>query len=119
MIQKKNEEYKDGYDMNTFTINGTRLAKVIGQYSHVFMTDRALVSKFAQSFNIPEANADGCICIFWPAHTQKHFTLFTRRMILESQFDFNRFAFHTGTALSYGCRTDRNNLRTIKRKSRD
>ena len=58
------------------------------------MTDRALVSKFAQSFNIPEANADGCICIFWPAHTQKHFTLFTRRMILESQFDFNRFAFH-------------------------
>ena len=92
--QKKNEEYKDGYDMNTFTINGTRLAKVIGQYSHVFMTDRALVSKFAQSFNIPEANADGCICIFWPAHTQKHFTLFTRRMILESQFDFNRFAFH-------------------------
>lgn len=83
---RKKEEYKDGYDMNTFTINGTRLAKVIGQYSHVFMTDRALVSKFAKSFNIPEANADGCICIFWPAHTQKHFTLFTRRMILESQF---------------------------------
>ena len=27
------------YDMNTFTINGTRLAKVVGHYCHVFMLD--------------------------------------------------------------------------------
>lgn len=88
------QEYKDGYDMNTFTINGTRLAKVIGHYSHVFMIDKDFVGKFAESFSIPEMNADGCICIFWPPHTNKNFTLFTRRMILETQFDFNRFAFH-------------------------
>ena len=88
------QEYKDGYDMNTFTINGTRLAKVIGHYSHVFMIDNDFVGKFAESFSIPEMNADGCICIFWPPHTNKNFTLFTRRMVLETQFDFNRFAFH-------------------------
>ena len=88
------QEYKDGYDMNTFTINGTRLAKVIGHYSHVFMIDKDFVGKFAESFSIPEMNADGCICIFWPPHTNKNFTLFTRRMVIETQFDFNRFAFH-------------------------
>ena len=47
------QEYKDGYDMNTFTINGTRLAKVIGHYSHVFMIDNDFVGKFAESFSIP------------------------------------------------------------------
>lgn len=88
------QEYKDGYDMNTFTINGTRLAKVIGHYSHVFMIDKDFVEKFAESFSIPEMNADGCICIFWPPHTNKNFTMFTRRMVIETQFDFNRFAFH-------------------------
>lgn len=86
--------YLDGYDMNTFTINGTRLSKVIGHYSHVYMLDQCLIPEFAKRYSFSESNADGCICIFWPEFQKKTPELFTREMVCDAQFDFNRFAFH-------------------------
>lgn len=82
------------YDMNTFTINGTRLAKVIGHYSHVYMVDYSLTDAFGHVFEINSENALGCICIFWPYYYNKENDLFTRKMVIDTQFDFNRFAFH-------------------------
>lgn len=82
------------YDMNTFTINGTRLAKVIGHYSHVFMVDYKLTEAFGHAFSIKDSDVFGCICIFWPAFSKNETELFTRQMVIDTQFDFNRFAFH-------------------------
>lgn len=86
-------DYRD-YDMNTFTINGTRLAKVIGHYSHVYMLDYNYIHDFASHFHFENQKTIGCICIFWPEYTKKETMLFTRKMVMETQFDFNRFAFH-------------------------
>ena len=81
------------YDMDTFTINGTRLAKVIGYYCHVYMIDLDCVADFADMFSLTVEDAAGCICIFW---ADQRMELFTRKTVLETQFDFNRFAFHDG-----------------------
>lgn len=91
--EEKSSPYHD-YDMNTFTINGTRLAKVIGHYSHVFMVDFSLTDAFGHAFDIKEDDVLGCICIFWPYYSNKPKELFTRKMVFDTQFDFNRFAFH-------------------------
>lgn len=82
------------YDMNTFTINGTRLAKVVGHYCHVFMIDYDMIADFAHVFQLLAEDIHGCICIFWPKYTKKPMELFTRKMVIDTQFDFNRFAFH-------------------------
>lgn len=82
------------YDINTFTINGTRLAKVIGLYAHVFMFSLEQTDVFASYVSITEEDAKGCIAIFWPTSTNKPMELYTREMVLHTQFDFNRFAFH-------------------------
>lgn len=86
--------FKDGYDMNTFYVNGTRLAKVIGNYSHVYMADHCILKVFSSDNNIKYERSDGCICIFWPMHTKKEPDIFTKDMICDTQFDFNRFIFH-------------------------
>jgi len=84
--------FKDGYDMNTFYVNGTRLAKVTGNYSHVYMADRCITGIFAKDNNI--YNPDGCICIFWSLSSGKKPDIFTKEMICDTQFDFNRLIFH-------------------------
>lgn len=92
-IESEGTTVSSDYDMNTFTINGTRLAKVIGNYSHVFMLDYGVASEFAKQYNYHN-EIYGSIYIFWPTYMEKKFELFTRKMIIDTQFDFNRFAFH-------------------------
>ncbi len=82
------------YDMNTFTINGTRLAKVVGHYCHVYMTDKKYNSTFADSFSLNKEEAAGCIAIFWQPERHRDYELYTKKIVSETQFDFNRFAFH-------------------------
>ena len=89
--------YDYDYDMNTFTINGTRLAKVIGNYCHVYMVDYDLVFQFNHAIKLEQLHGEdayGTICIFWPDYTKKEVELFTRKMVIDTHFDFNRFAFH-------------------------
>lgn len=96
MTQNQYDEniFKDGYDMNTFYVNGTRLAKVIGNYSHVYMADRCIAEIFASDNNIEHEGSDGCICIFWPLSSNKEPDIFTKDMVCDTQFDFNRLIFH-------------------------
>lgn len=96
LSSEKNASFQD-YDMTTFTINGTRLAKVVGHYCHVFMIDFDMIEKFDQTFQLSGHTKEdiyGCIGIFWPAYTKKTTEIFTRKMVIDTQFDFNRFAFH-------------------------
>lgn len=86
--------FKDGYDMNSFYVNGTRLAKVIGNYSHVYMADRCISEILAEDIRKYTGIPDGCICIFWPPTDGKKPDIFTKDMICDTQFDFNRLIFH-------------------------
>ncbi len=86
--------YRDGYDMNTFTINGTRLAKVIGMYAHVFMINHHYLKQCTQQWGYSLDQLDGGILIFWPMVEEKKPDLFTKKQVFATQFDFNRFAFH-------------------------
>lgn len=86
--------FKDGYDMNTFYVNGTRLAKVVGNYSHVYMADRCVTEVFAADNSIELEGSDGCICIFWSISSGKKTDIFTKDMVCDTQFDFNRLIFH-------------------------
>lgn len=87
-------EYKNGYDMNTFPVNGMRVAKVIGLYAHVYMLDHTLVPLWAKNRPEPEDALYGCITISWPPHAQRQEECFTSQMICDTTFDFNRFASH-------------------------
>lgn len=96
-INNKNypgNNFKDGYDMNSFYVNGTRLAKVIGNYSHVYMADRCISEEFARDNGIGQDSQDGCIYIFWPESAGKEPDVFTKDMISDTHFDFNRLIFH-------------------------
>ncbi len=91
------EDKWDGYDMNTFSVNGTRLAKVTGLYSHIFMISHRFLGQWVKAQNLSPSEADGCIMIFWPGSPEKKVELFTQEMVFETHFDFNRFAFHDET----------------------
>ncbi|MBR1740683.1 MAG: hypothetical protein IJ733_02220, partial [Lachnospiraceae bacterium] len=95
---KSSDEFSENedwdYDMNTFTINGTRLAKVVGLYCHVYMIDFTWNQAFAEAFHIEETDVHGCIAIFWPEYQHREPEIFTKEMVSNAQFDFNRFAFH-------------------------
>ena len=96
-INNKNysgNNFKDGYDMNSFYVNGTRLAKVIGNYSHVYMADRCISEEFARDNGIGQDSQDGRIYIFWPESAGKEPDVFTKDMISDTHFDFNRLIFH-------------------------
>lgn len=88
------QEYKDGYDMDSFTINGTRLAKVIGLYAHVYMLNQQFLERWSADQCLDPGDAEGSIMIFWPVISGKMPELFTREMAYDTRFDFNRFAFH-------------------------
>lgn len=87
-------DYAEGYDMNTFTINGTRLAKVVGQYAHVHMIDSHLIAAFSERFHYPASTVPGAIIIFWTTGQNKAPEVYTPETVGDAEFDFNRFAFH-------------------------
>ncbi|MDO4166038.1 MAG: hypothetical protein Q4D32_01400 [Eubacteriales bacterium] len=91
---ENDSNYPDGYDMNTFTINGMRLAKVIGLYSHVYMLDQDWTADFATHYGFDSENMEGAICIFWPPYQKRNPEMYTHEMICDTEFDFNRLAFH-------------------------
>lgn len=95
-IPEKRPVFHD-YDMNTFTINGTRLAKVVGHYCHVYMIDYDIIENYSHISALLKGQKDdiyGSICIFWSKYSEKKAELFTRKMVIDTHFDFNRFAFH-------------------------
>ncbi len=87
-------DYKAGYDMNSFPVNGVRVAKVVGLYAHVYMLDQALIPLWAKERPEPAETLYGCITISWPADADRPEEHFTSQAICDATFDFNRFIFH-------------------------
>lgn len=87
-------DYKDGYDMNSFPVNGMRVAKVVGLYAHVYMLDQAIVPLWAKERLEPEESSYSCVIISWPVTANKPEERFTTQAICDATFDFNRFVFH-------------------------
>lgn len=102
LVQQKTDEksfhlgYTEGYDMNTFTINGTRLAKVIGQYAHVSLIDSDYITAFGEQFGYPLSEVPGIIVIFWANGQERKPKVFTQETADQTEFDFNHFTFHDG-----------------------
>lgn len=102
LVQQKTDEknfhrgYTEGYDMNTFTINGTRLAKVIGQYAHVCLIDSDYITAFGEQFGYPLSEVPGIIVIFWANGQGRNPKVFTQETADQTEFDFNHFTFHDG-----------------------
>ena len=87
-------EYREGYDMNTFPVNGTRLSKVIRLYSHVYMLDQKISRELIINGLPGHEVTKGGILIFWPLSEHRDTTIYTNQMIREAHFDYNRFAYH-------------------------
>ena len=66
----------------------------MGNYSHVYMADRCISENFARDNGIEPGSQDGCIGIFWPSSSGKEPDIFTKDMISDTHFDFNRLIFH-------------------------
>lgn len=88
--------YTEGYDMNTFTVNGTRLAKVVGQYAHVSLIDSDYITAFGEQFGYPHSDIPGIIVIFWADGQNRKPEVFTQETAVKTEFDFNHFTFHDG-----------------------
>lgn len=91
---EQEKEAFGGYDMNTFTINGVRLAKVTGLYSHIYMLDQERISDFTEHFPCETCQMSGAVCIFWPHYQQLPMEIYTQEMICAADFDFNHSVFH-------------------------
>lgn len=94
IARNKDIGFDEGYDMNTFTVNGTRLAKVTGQYSHVFLIDQSFASDIAARFGYEISEVYGGILVLWSNLSKRKPDFFTEEAVLNTKFDFNRFAFH-------------------------
>lgn len=88
------KESFDGFDMNTFTINGVRLAKVTGLYSHVYMFEQSQIADFTDQFPCDAHSMPGAVCIFWPHYQNRAMEIYTQEMVCNAEFDFNHLAFH-------------------------
>lgn len=93
-LPEQENEYFNGYDMNTFTINGVRLAKVTGLYSHIYMLDRKRISDFVKQFPGSGCHMSGAVCIFWPHYQNLPMETYPQEMICDAAFDFNHSVFH-------------------------
>ncbi len=79
-------------DMSNYSINGVRLAKVTGLYSHVYLLDALLLDSYAEMINSTVSTADGSVCIIWPEKYHRAHEIYTKDMIYDASFDFNKFA---------------------------
>lgn len=71
-------------------ININRLAETVGTYAHVYVADRKVVSELCKSNDYNEEEIIGSVWISFSNGEQK---FYTRQKILESRFDFNKYAF--------------------------
>lgn len=74
-------------------INISRLTETIGTYAHVFVMDRSSIPLLAGSSDYTEEDLAGAVWVTFPDGEDK---FYTREMIADTRFDFNRYAFDEG-----------------------
>lgn len=74
-------------------INISRLAETIGTYAHVFILDRKAIPSMVELSDYTREELVGAV---WVTFSDGEDKFYTRDMIADSRFDFNRFAFDPG-----------------------
>lgn len=74
-------------------INVTRLAETVGTYAHVFLMDRKAIPVMVETSDYTEEELMGAV---WVTFRDGEDKVFTREMIANSRFDFNKYAFDQG-----------------------
>lgn len=77
-------------NMDLYSVNGMRLAKVTGLYSHVFLLDSSYIEALASLAGAGSTAIDGSVVIVWPDREGTSFEIYTRNMIYDTAFDFNK-----------------------------
>lgn len=74
-------------------INISRLAETVGTYAHVYLVDKKAVPGLVEASDYTKEELTGAV---WVTFRDGEDKFFTRKMIEESRFDFNRYAFDQG-----------------------
>ena len=74
-------------------INITRLAETVGTYAHVFLVDKKVIPVMVETSDYTKEELMGAV---WVTFRDGEDKFFTREMIANSRFDFNKYAFDRG-----------------------
>lgn len=74
-------------------LNVARLAETVGTYAHVFLMDQSAVPLLVDVSDYTEEELTGAV---WVSFQNGEDKFFTREMIADSRFDFNKYAFDEG-----------------------
>lgn len=74
-------------------LNVARLAETVGTYAHVFLMDQSAIPLLVGVSDYTEEELIGAVWVSFQGGEDK---FFTRQMIADSRFDFNKYAFDSG-----------------------
>ncbi len=74
-------------------LNIARLAETVGTYAHVFLMDQSAIPLLVDVSDYTEEDLAGAV---WVSFQGGEDRFFTREMIADSRFDFNKYAFDGG-----------------------
>ena len=74
-------------------INTGRLAETIGTYAHVFLLDKKMIPLLVEQSDYTMEDIIGAVWVTFRGSEDK---FYTRAMIEQSRFDFNKYAFEEG-----------------------
>jgi ppGpp synthetase/RelA/SpoT-type nucleotidyltranferase len=74
-------------------INIARLAETVGTYAHVFLIEKAAIPLLVEISDYTKEELFGAVWVTFPGGEDK---FYTRDMIANSRFDFNKYAFDEG-----------------------
>lgn len=74
-------------------INIARLAETVGTYAHVFMMEKEIISVFVEKADYTMEELSGAVWVSFRGGEDK---FYTKDMIANSRFDFNKYAFDQG-----------------------
>ena len=74
-------------------INVNRLAETVGTYAHVFLMEKAAIPMLVETSDYTKEELVGAVWVTFQGGEDK---FYTREMIANSRFDFNKYAFDEG-----------------------
>ena len=80
-------------DRSESQVNISRLAETVGAYAHVYLVDKEAVPTILEQSDYTEEELVGSV---WVTFTDGQDKFYTRKMIEETRFDYNRYAFDRG-----------------------
>lgn len=107
---------QEGNEKDKVLIKITSLAKSACDYAHIYYAGNEVFEQIRKLISIGEQDMEGSVIVFWKNGAENKFDFYSRELILNSQFDFNRFVYTNGHIYDKAFR--RKLLRIIKKHNR-